>query len=1098
MTEFTGKLTVGSFEAFPNARLQPMPWSLRSVSPWGYYENNTLIDGVNTGLKDGSLTNWSSENAVGIPPISANLIKPLAGTVHLTAYDYQARPTSRYVPVGSKVFVDGVQVAVIGDVGFASFSMHAGDPHVVRVDMVDPFWGVGYVSHASVTATVLLDATIDLVLNVPRARFEPWTYNISAVSNYNGGTNPVGFSLFEDNVFVSSAPGGNAQANPVDDLSHVFDVIINDPTPHSTENYSISVVGVYGGSVLAQFQSVPPHFSFTQRQNVINAFSIGPTSGVVAINHPDTVFNQEPFDISSAVVGNITSVEYSITIDGVTAVHAATGPDYKVTITPSVSSTPDQIQVIASFTDATGGTGQYAVPITIHSKHLHQIFVTDDSSDLVTPRVLPNASVYVNGILKGVTDSAGTFSVSFDDENVKSIRVTSNDPDTGVDPRIFQYTLNTMFDTTSTQHVSFSWSPATPPLVFSSVVRDNGTAGQLPISGADVSVDGVVVTRTAADGSFSVTFPNNQAHVLSITAEDPLKIATQLLSWSGTFAFTSGSTNRLPMIVLTWIVNTDIVAPKKIKAVDFKNLSPALLSPVFGPEKETYLRLVYGTTSRPFGGLTPGRFYDLRALPLPYQKFDKTWFQLEFVDIVLDGQVVDIVVDRKSPVEDTSAHMSITLSYPITLFSVRLGKGANSIRVVAPNGFELARISVVATRYASYLHALALEIFSNTWQKLETLGTSIFGPNPTALTAPLIGFDEQLPHPPNMNQIARRFIVDAMMNLTGSSQGISKLVTALLGSAPIFSKHERRGLNESWIDGAMSYADQMNGLEIGVWSPNLIASRWSNFSRLAWNTGNEVTTYDPNVRVDLQEHDFSELNEPIVRSYDDGTEWIELVLQEETSVFDFWPHNRSHAFVQAPGLFDYERSYFDTGSLFDSGHEFDTINKSLDPKHDGYVGVAITPGPLYHVSDSPPVGILSLSASDFGFSIETQLLSSSMKETILWTAELVKSLSDSSMFNAQTLLALPNVPASSGELADPVIGMLVELRSLTSGHEHLPLTLTKGQRSAIKAGTPLIVLSQNPSDPLVAAHQHALTISWRDGWVISMPDNHGHEAFITE
>jgi hypothetical protein len=168
--------------------------------------------------------------------------------------------------------------------------------------------------------------------------------------------------------------------------------------------------------------------------------------------------------------------------------------------------------------------------------------------------------------------------------------------------------------------------------------------------------------------------------------------------------------------------------------------------------------------------------------------------------------------------------------------------------------------------------------------------------------------------------------------------------------------------------------DQLSGQEIGVWSPNDLSSRWTNFSRLMTNTGVKVSTPDPSVIADGQEHDFSELNNPITRIYEDGSEWIELLEQDEVSVFDFWPYNRSHGFVQYPGLFDFYRSYYDVGANFDSVHEFDVSGKSLDPKMSGFIGMAITPGPLYHDDDSPPMGIISIASSDFGFAMETYVI----------------------------------------------------------------------------------------------------------------------------
>jgi hypothetical protein len=410
--------------------------------------------------------------------------------------------------------------------------------------------------------------------------------------------------------------------------------------------------------------------------------------------------------------------------------------------------------------------------------------------------------------------------------------------------------------------------------------------------------------------------------------------------------------------------------------VTFVNSSPATLNPVFGDEKDTYLRMVYGTQSAPFAGVTPGRFYDLRALPVPYVKLDKTWFVLELADDTYDGQLASVVVTRENTAEDgATKKMSITLTYPKTFFGVHLAKGLNGIDVSLSDGTELANIPIIAARYATFLYHYASELYADTWERLEFLSTELFGSMPIGFTKPLIGFDDYLPHAQNINEISRLFVVDAFMNGLGSTQGIEKLSQALLGSTPLVSKPVSRWISDSWVNHPLSTADQLNGRELDVWSPDDLSSRWVNFSRLFWNSGNDVTAGKIDVSVDDLAHDFSALEDPIERDYDAGSEWIETESQSESNTFDFQVYERNHGFIQRPGLFDYARSTFDTKSSFDSTHVFDTSVKSFDPKMDGSVGKPITPGPLFYSGDSVPMGILSRSAALFEFTKETYVSS---------------------------------------------------------------------------------------------------------------------------
>jgi hypothetical protein len=92
------------------------------------------------------------------------------------------------------------------------------------------------------------------------------------------------------------------------------------------------------------------------------------------------------------------------------------------------------------------------------------------------------------------------------------------------------------------------------------------------------------------------------------------------------------------------------------------------LYPIFGPERDPYLRMIYGTKSAPWSGLTPGRFYDKRAMPVPYLPLERTWFQVDLPNKDLDGVTAKAKIYREGSVEEGAADtLSVLLAYPVAV-----------------------------------------------------------------------------------------------------------------------------------------------------------------------------------------------------------------------------------------------------------------------------------------------------------------------------------------------------------------------------------------------------------------------------------------------
>ena len=518
------------------------------------------------------------------------------------------------------------------------------------------------------------------------------------------------------------------------------------------------------------------------------------------------------------------------------------------------------------------------------------------------------------------------------------------------------------------------------------------------------------------------------------------------------------------------------------------------LYPIFGPERDSYLRMIYGTRSAPWSGITAGRFYDKRALPVPWLPLERTWFQVDLPSPELDGVTARIKIYREGNVDEGAADtLSVLLTYPTAVFSVRLGRGLNRLQLINPStAVELAETMVTAVRYAAFTAALARQLQSNVWQRLEILENDIFGEDAVALTAPLFNFDEFLPNPPNLNRVMRSIIVNAFMNYPTATRAFTDLGQAILGNSPLVAKSLRHTLDDNWLGGVDSSADHASSRSIMLWPPNAISARYANFAAIGFGTKQDVFVERLQAQVASREHDFSSLAKPIEFAYQDVESWIELQSDIEEVEFNFWPHNRTMAVVQSPGMWDYERAYFDTGSSFDSGHELSVSSKSLDPALTGFVGLPVSQRRPLDPTGEIPTGVIATTAMEAIFSNNTAVVGFSQVETFNWDTEEVGTLA--TLFNSDqpVTIAYPIVPGGA-ELAFHML-----ITDVSSGHTHLASTLSKSDVAAIKAGTPLVMQTQLPADGYIVDHQHNIIISWRDGWTIDFNDNHGHGVQITE
>lgn len=470
MSNHIGQITVGSYDVWPSARLDPMPWSVRNLAPWGYFEQNTPIQE--------SRGTWTAGNVAlegnvheSSPSEFRNIVKPLIGFVHITAYDVEHRPTTTptFVPEGSKVYVDGIEVATVGNVGEAYFTMHANDPHVIRVEMIDPYWGLPYTSFAEMTQTVALDGELNLVFYVPRARYEPWDYNITVQSKTGAGAYaPASADVYVNGVLTATTDvDGHARVSALDDQEHSYIVVVHDNNVVEGETYRVSAACTYGNSsCVATMIGTPPRFDFKSELQYIYDFSISPTTRLLDLVETGSFFNHEALTITPVYTGNIVSVAYEITSSAGVDTHVSNSAPFVWVWTPNSTSTPDTVVINAVFTDDTGATGTYYENFVIHTRHQHVVTALNASINHPIPLPIQNASVYVDNVFVGNTDVNGQYTVAFNDENTHTVRVTAENQEGGTGTQSVTHSLVSGFDQVSNHTYSFAWQVQNrPPVV---------------------------------------------------------------------------------------------------------------------------------------------------------------------------------------------------------------------------------------------------------------------------------------------------------------------------------------------------------------------------------------------------------------------------------------------------------------------------------------------------------------------------------------------------------------------------------------------------------------------------------------------------------
>jgi hypothetical protein len=343
-------------------------------------------------------------------------------------------------------------------------------------------------------------------------------------------------------------------------------------------------------------------------------------------------------------------------------------------------------------------------------------------------------------------------------------------------------------------------------------------------------------------------------------------------------------------------------------------------------------------------------------------------------------------------------------------------------------------------------------------------------------------------------------IINALMNFPSSARAAQAYSQAVLGSSVLITDVPVRWLDKAWMAGGIaSNADAYPaGKVVTAWAPDEVSGHFATLPWLAKSSNLDFKCGKASIQIDGLAHDMASLNKPVNFTYTRPETWIELDESEDIIDIDVWVMNRQWGRVKSPGLWDYPNSYYDVGTKFDSNRKLDASTKSLDISMNGFVGMKLIKRSLIDHTGEASVGVIEASAASMYIDSSTCVYDMTWSDNLVWTLQKSGSLTDPTMFNAATTTAINFVTATAAQKASTAFGATLSLGDLSAGHAHRESTLTKGQIATAKSGTSVTITSQYQSLPGEVNHSHVLVVSWRDGWIVEVQGNHGHDITIKE
>lgn len=515
-----------------------------------------------------------------------------------------------------------------------------------------------------------------------------------------------------------------------------------------------------------------------------------------------------------------------------------------------------------------------------------------------------------------------------------------------------------------------------------------------------------------------------------------------------------------------------------------------------GPERYVYERILFGSAST--NGITQGDFYDMRGYPVPYTTSSPTDMTLklpEGSELIGANLVIEIIRETPEnipPKESTK----FSPSAAITNFSVQLGHGLNFIKVITESGDVVASYSISATKIATVLYAIAVDIYAQIWEPIDATAKEIFDTN-TGMFASLLSFEDLLPMSSGRRLLATYLSVRALVPKAGTDEGLTDLIQALFDQSPLRRKATASGWEADWLRPDPATPLLQYGQELHIWPYDQVSSRIVQFGRLCKNFGGDVKQNQFGADVNGVEYDWGDTLTRKLRS--ESTQiarkaYAGHVIEIQTELNMHFPLVEGRRLqVQSPGLWDGRVPYFDQGRTFDSGNGFNTDDTDGPLGYKGWVGVPILPpAPLTEaVSEARPSMSVLISTSNTA-EMQNNL---AFGDLTLVTEYTWGQTADESNLTFSTWVPPPSATVVLNAAIDVLYAVTLSLLGVNgTGHSHKVRMLTVGEWKSLLSGDTITITSGFDAEE---SHTHDLflELSFFNSTPIpqvTISNNHGH------
>lgn len=524
----------------------------------------------------------------------------------------------------------------------------------------------------------------------------------------------------------------------------------------------------------------------------------------------------------------------------------------------------------------------------------------------------------------------------------------------------------------------------------------------------------------------------------------------------------------------------------------------ATLDVALGPEKAVYERLLFGSDSTL--GITPGDFYDMRGYPVPYTPNDVTDITLTLPNgsaLVAQNLTVEIIRDEPKTLASHETVM-FSPSSEVTNFGARLEQGLNYIKISDPDGNVIGSFALSATRFATIIYAIAVDIYTRIWQPVDATAKEIYDTN-TGLFSNIVKFTDLLPQASSKHLLATYLSMRALVSKAGTEDGLNTLAQALLDQTPVSRKIEADNWSALWLRQEPATTVSQVGREMHIWSYDDVATRIVQFGRLCKNIGKSVSQTKFGAQVGDLRYDW--------RRYLDRTQRSDLkktapsydghVVALKTTVgLRFSEADGKRSLVQFPGLWDSAIPYFDKGTPLSGTGTFDSADTEGPLGFKGWVGVPVLPAPPFGEAASdgrPSMSVLIAVETVAELQNGMDIKSVTSKSEISWgsSAYQLTAPTPSSSITSATWSnpAHSTVPSDASVDSLPIVEVGLT-KSSVAAHTHSVPLFTVGEWKSMLNGGSITKESNLNSD---GDHSHTITIKLTNLVLdVTITENHGH------